>query len=64
MRTNKEDLEAGDCVIEQFGELKMEDGRRLYGMILTFPFGPPKLPIAAIWDKLPLRVSLKSEPMP
>ncbi len=52
----------GDCIAEHLGEIELKDGRTFHGVILTFPGDPPKLPIAAVWDKLPLRLMLRDEP--
>lgn len=52
-------LEPGDCIAEVLGEIELKDGRRFRGVVLTFPAGPPKLPIAAVWDKLLLKLTLK-----
>jgi hypothetical protein len=52
-------LERGDCVAEHLGEIELKDGRRFRGLILTFPAGPPSIPMNAVWDRLPMRLTLK-----
>lgn len=52
-------LERGDCIAEHLGEIVLRDGRRFSGIILTFPEGPPSIPISAVWNRLPLRLTLK-----
>lgn len=54
-------LERGDCIAEHLGEIELKDGRRFRGVILTFPAGPPSIPIASVWDKLPLRLTMKNK---
>lgn len=53
-------MERGDCIAEHLGEIELKDGRRFRGVILTFPAGPPSIPIAAVWERLPLRLTLKN----
>lgn len=53
-------VEVGDCIAEVLGEIELKDGRIFRGVILTFPAGSPSIPIAAVWDKLPLRLTLKN----
>ncbi len=61
IKPKQSQLEPGDCIAEHLGDIELTDGRRFQGIILTFPAGPPKLPISAVWDKLPLRLTLKSD---
>lgn len=51
--------EKGDCIAEHLGEIELKDGRIFHGVILTFPNGAPCLPISALWDRLPLRLTLR-----
>lgn len=52
--------EPGDCVVEHLGEIRLQDGRVFNGAILTFPSGPPDLPITYAWDGAPLRLTPRS----
>lgn len=49
----------GDCIVEHLGEIKLVDGRTFRGVVLTFPEGPPKLPISAVWERWPLRLTVR-----
>ena len=49
--------EPGDVVVEHLGLIELADGRTFNGAIITFPAGPPKLPISVIWDRAPLHLS-------
>lgn len=52
--------EAGDCVAVEIGEITLRDGRKVQGVVLTFPAGPPPLPISVVWEEEPLRLVRKS----
>jgi hypothetical protein len=53
--------EEGDCCAVHLGEIELKDGRVFKGVILEFPAGPPKLPIAVVWDGTPLTLSIKEK---
>ncbi len=51
--------EAGDCIAVEIGEITLRDGRKVQGVVLTFPVRPPSLPISVVWDEEPLRLERK-----
>ena len=55
--------EIGDCVVEEIGFFKLSDGREVHGVVLTFPGGPPPLPTSIVFERTPLRLSLKTDPI-
>jgi hypothetical protein len=57
--TPKPVYDQGDCIVEVLGVIELKDGRVFRGAILTFPAGPPKLPISIVWDRVPVRLDLK-----
>jgi hypothetical protein len=57
----RQSYKPGDCVAEVLGEITLRDGRSFNGIILTFPEGPPRLPISAVWDRTPLTLTLRAE---
>lgn len=52
----------GDAVVERFGEIALADGHIFMGALLSFPAGPPDLPLSAVWDCTPLRIILRDAP--
>lgn len=52
----------GDGVIELLGDIRLADGRVLRGAIVTFPAGPPSIPIGAVCDRTPVILMLKPAP--
>ena len=44
----------GDCVVHKLGLIELKDGTEMWGAILRFPAGPPKLPLRVVWDGTPL----------
>ena len=58
-QTARSDYEPGDCVAVEIGEVTLRDGRTVQGVVLTFPAGPPPLPIEVVWNAEPLRLTRK-----
>lgn len=51
--------EPGDCVAVELGEIALRDGSVVKGVVLTFPAGPPSLPISCVWDGTPLTLTIR-----
>lgn len=51
--------EPGDCVAVELGEIRLRNGTTVQGVVLTFPAGPPSLPISWVWDGTPLTLAIK-----
>lgn len=56
--------EAGDGIAVEMGEIKLADGRTVFGVVLEFPVAPPNLPIGVVWDGTPLTLSIKQPAAP
>lgn len=54
----------GDCKVEHLGDIRLDDGRRFMGAIVTFPVSPPKLPIQVVWDGTPVTMAVREETTP
>lgn len=52
--------EPGDAVVEDIGEFTLRDGRKVMGVVLTFPAGPPDLPLSVVWTEEPLILARKA----
>lgn len=50
---------AGDAVVERLGEITLSDGRRVIGCILSFPKGPPDLPLRIALDGSPIILQVR-----
>lgn len=62
--TEKQTYCPGDCVVVELGEITLNDGRVIRGVVLEFPVSPPNLPFSVVWDGTPLTLSIKKEDSP
>lgn len=59
MSDPQHNYEAGDCIVEHLGDIRLADGRVFTGAIVTFPVSPPKLPIQVVWDGTPVTMAVR-----